>query len=207
MAMDEQTQQQLRNLMALAPIAWSGSQVRSLEQLSDEAFWDYAFNAANSVPHLSSEVAAYATYVVCQLTSGSWLLSLDALHEIIPASQPYTHLPAMPHWMPGLMAWRGDAIAVIDLDAYLCTIQERPCTRSLAYEGLLLIASVETHTLAFYVGAIGETMTIDEIQIQSLTVQTPVTDELRPMLLGRYAETWILNTRKLINSVMQRIDG
>lgn len=204
MAMDEQAQHQLKDLMVLAPIAWSGSQVRSLEQLSDEAFWDYAFKAASPVPSLPSELA---TYVVCQLSSGPWLLSLDALHEIIPASQPYTHLPAMPHWMPGLMAWRGDAIAVIDLDAYLCTIQEQSYTRSTAHEGLLLIASVETHTFAFYVGAIGETITIDETQIQSLTVQAPITSELQSMLLGRYAETWILNMRKLINSVMQRIDG
>lgn len=204
MAMDEQAQQQPGDLMALAPTAWSGLQVRSLEQLSDEAFWGYAFNAANPVPHLPAKLDAY---LVCQLSSGPWLLPLDALHEIVLTSQLYTHLPATPQWMPGLMAWRGDAIAVINLDAYLCTLQERPYTHSTIHEGSLLIASVDTRTFAFYVGTISETMTIDETQIQSLAVQLPVTDALRPILLGRYAETWILDMRKLINSVMQQING
>lgn len=28
-------------------------------------------------------------------------------------------LPATPQWMPGIVAWRGETIAVVDLDAYL----------------------------------------------------------------------------------------
>lgn len=195
--------QQLRALLALPSIAWSGSQVRSLEQLSDEAFWAYASSAANPVAHLPPEPDAY---VVCQLSSGSWLLPLDALDEIIPASQPYTRLPATPLWMPGLMAWRGDVIAVIDLDAYLSTLQTIPCACSTCHEGLLLIAHVGTRPLAFHVSAIGATRTIDEEQMQSSTERTSVADKLRPMLLGRYAESWVLDMRRLLNGIVQQID-
>lgn len=199
----QQQQQQLKDLTALPPISWRGSQVRSLEQLSDEAFWQYAFNAANSLPHLSPEPD---TYVVCQMSSGSWLLPLDALHEIISASQPCTRLPATQRWMLGLMAWRGDIIAVIDLDAYLCTLQELPYSGSTHAEGLLLITRMDTCLLAFYINAIGETMTINEAQIHALSAQTSVADTLRPLLLGKYADTWMLDMQKLISSVMQEVD-
>ena len=61
-------------------------------------------------------------YLECELSCGNCLIPLKAIVEVLPSSQQYTHLPLTPSWMPGLFAWRGETIALIDLDMYLCRV-------------------------------------------------------------------------------------
>ena len=202
MMKDEQEQQQQEKLTVLAPTALRGSQVRSLEKLSDEDFWKYAREAAHPV---SPVPPTARTCALCRLSCGSWLVPLDALREVIPFSQPCTPLPLMPYWMLGLVAWRGKVIAAIDLDAYLCALQAIAYTPPAYSGGMLLVARYEDHALAFYVTALDETQPIDTAQILPPIEQPPPVDALLDILLGRYAETWILDVPKLVSSVVQQM--
>src|SRR5579875_400173 len=200
--MGEQEQQQQEELTVLAPTLLSGLQVRSLEKLSDEDFWQYAREAVHPISPVPPSAGACA---LCRLSCGPWLVPLDALREVIPFSHPCTPLPLMPHWMLGLVAWRGEVIAAIDLDAYLCALQAIAYTPPTYKSGMLLVARYEEHALAFYVTALDKTLAIDAAQILPPTAQPLPTDALSDILLGRYAETWILDILKLVNSAVQQI--
>src|SRR5438876_7854625 len=99
----------------------------ALEQLSDEEFWRYARKLASTINRARTGVIHHAPteHLVCKLSRGYCLVPLTALYEVVQPPQgrhktyPYTLLPAVPQWMLGLVAWRGETIAVIDLDAYL----------------------------------------------------------------------------------------
>src|SRR5579875_917702 len=202
MMKDEQEHQQQGKLTVLVPTALRGSQVRSLEKLSDEDFWKYAREAAHPV---SPVPPAASTCALCRLSCGPWLVPLDALREVIPFSQPCTPLPLMPYWMLGLVAWRGEVIAAIDLDAYLCTLQAIAYTPPTYKSGMLLVARYEDHALAFYVTALDKTLAGEPAQILPPTEQPLPTEALSDILLGRYADIWILDILKLVNSAVQQI--
>ena len=89
----------------------------ALEQLNDEEFWGYVHECASFTPPAPSP----EEYLKCELSSGDCLISLTALYEVMPCPQHFALLPATPAWMVGIFAWRGETIAVIDLDAYLST--------------------------------------------------------------------------------------
>ena len=89
----------------------------ALEHLSDEEFWGYVHECASFTPPAPSP----EEYLKCELSSGDCLISLTALYEVMPCPQHFALLPATPAWMVGIFAWRGETIAVIDLDAYLST--------------------------------------------------------------------------------------
>jgi len=92
----------------------------SLEQISDEEFWDYARERANVVSRDSSRAEDdQDQYLELKLSSGSCLFPLNAILEVVPPPHRLARLPVIPTWMHGVAAWRGETIAVIDLDLYL----------------------------------------------------------------------------------------
>jgi chemotaxis signal transduction protein len=91
------------------------AQLQNLEQLRDDEFWDYARALARQVP----AAAQSKDYLECILGTGTCLLPLTTLNEVVLPPHRLSLLPATPQWMPGIVAWRGEAIAVIDLTLYL----------------------------------------------------------------------------------------
>src|SRR2546423_2052460 len=120
----------------------------NLEQLSDEEFWDYARQLARQVP----AAARPEEYVTCKLSRGDCLIPLTALYEVVRPPHRPDLLPAIPEWMPGIVAWRGETIAVIDLDAYLSGYPA-----DLPDEGILLVANYDGLPVGLLVPTIGQT--------------------------------------------------
>lgn len=94
----------------------------TLEQLSDEEFWHYAHKLAVE----GSTETPSVEYLKCELGRGDYLIPLTALHEIVPSPHQFALLPSMPTWMPGVFAWHGEIITVVDLDAYLLAKASQP---------------------------------------------------------------------------------
>jgi chemotaxis signal transduction protein len=125
----------------------------TLEQLSDADFWSYARAQANSA---APSLAQYEEYLECR---GAYrcLLPLSVLFEVVPPPHRFALLPAMPGWMPGVLAWRGETIAVVDLVAYLARSTVRS---SNVFEPIVLIAHHADLTIGLLVPAIGSTTSI-----------------------------------------------
>jgi chemotaxis signal transduction protein len=87
----------------------------TLEQLSDEEFWRHAHELALEAPAETPSIE----YLKCELGCGDYLIPLTALYEVVPSPHQFALLPSTPAWMPGVFAWHGETIAVVDLDAYL----------------------------------------------------------------------------------------
>jgi chemotaxis signal transduction protein len=127
----------------------TAEQSRKLEQLSDDEFWAYARRLAASAPL----AAPPEEYLTCVLSSGKGkqcLIPLGTLYEIVLPPHRIAPLPAMPPWMEGVVAWRGEIIAVVDLYAYLSG-QNMDGSR----EGMLVIANCASLPLGLLVSACG----------------------------------------------------
>jgi len=72
----------------------------------------------------------------------------------------------MPPWMIGVVAWRGETIAVIDLEAYLSGSSEH-----LLQEGILLIANHAGLPLGLVVLSIGQ---LSPLETEALVLDLPV---------------------------------
>jgi len=136
-----------------------------LEQLSDEEFWKQAAEAATPLSHTHT---LYNVYLVCAFHHGHCIFPLTLLREIVPPPYHFSRFPATPSWLCGLSAWHGEAIAVIDLDAYLLphasSVIRGPGEH---LDGLLLIAQHEDSTLGFFVSAVESTVCLEAEQILS----------------------------------------
>ncbi len=121
---------------------------QNLAQLSDEEFWDYARKLAHQAP----AAAQPEECVTCKLSRGDCLIPLTALYEVVRPPHQLALLPATPEWMPGIVAWRGETIAVIDLDAYLSGYPA-----DLPDEGILLVANYAGLPVGLLVPTIGQT--------------------------------------------------
>src|SRR5205823_8477882 len=88
---------------------------QKLGKVSEEGFWVYGRKLGHQVP----AAAQPEECVTCKLSRGDCLIPLTALYEVVRPPHQLALLPAIPEWMPGIVAWRGETIAVIDLDAYL----------------------------------------------------------------------------------------
>ncbi len=121
---------------------------QNLAQLSDEEFWAYARKLAHQVP----AAAQPEECVTCKLSRGDCLIPLTALYEVVRPPHQLALLPAIPEWMPGIVAWRGETIAVIDLDAYLSGYPA-----DLPDEGILLVANYDGLPVGLLVPTIGQT--------------------------------------------------
>lgn len=179
----------------------SSSQARFLEELSDEVFWKYAQEAAHVTTH---PVPVQDEYLLCELSSGCYLIPLVMLQEVVPTPQHYTVLPTTPQWVRGLLAWRGDIIVAIDLDAYLCSADE---PHPLQDGAMLLIAQYEHYTIGFYVPSLGTTVMIDATQLH---VPEPGNEHPLPtiqsVLLGSYEQAWVIDIQAILTTIVQRIE-
>jgi chemotaxis signal transduction protein len=128
------------------------TQLQNLEQLRDDEFWDYARALAHQIPAaVQSE-----DYLECALGTGTCLIPLTMLNEVVLPPHRLTLLPATPEWMPGIVAWRGEAIAVIDLTLYL---SGHPVDLSNA---ILLIVNHANIPIGLLVPSIGQTTSIQQ---------------------------------------------
>jgi chemotaxis signal transduction protein len=126
--------------------------LQNLEQLDDEEFWEYARRLAQQAP----ASAQSEEYLACILAQGTCLIPLTALNEVVLPPHHLTLLPATPEWMPGLVAWRGEAIAVIDLSLFLSNH-----TLDLS-NGILLVANHAGLPIGLLVPSIGQTIPVQQ---------------------------------------------
>lgn len=127
-----------------------------LGNMSEEEFWAFAREqAGGDLVSPSPQNAQTGQYLECVLRQGTCLLLLAAIEEVLPSPARYTLLPAMPRWMPGLTAWRGEVMAVINLEAYLSGI-DLPSTG-----GLLLCTHHAELALGLFLPAIGPSIALD----------------------------------------------
>jgi chemotaxis signal transduction protein len=132
---------------------------QNLAQLSDEEFWDYARKLAHQMP----AAAQPEECVTCKLSRGDCLIPLTALYEVVRPPHQLALLPAIPEWMPGIVAWRGETIAVIDLDAYLSGYPA-----DLPDEGILLVANYVGLPVGLLVPTIGQTTPLQSGEVYQL---------------------------------------
>jgi len=123
---------------------------QSLESISDEAFWKHAREQAEIKSNIpSTEGLRPQQYLECRLSCGAFLIPLQTLCEVMPAPHHYTLLPNIPGWMLGITQYSGSAIAVVDLDAYLCDLTGR--TGSTPSTGTLLVANNADLTVGLFI--------------------------------------------------------
>lgn len=186
-----------------------------LKQISDDEFWALARQQAV----VTENCVAREEYLECKLdgAGGYCLLALAALRQVVLPRHHLALLPAMPGWMIGLVAWRGDTLAVVDLAAYLADSTypriEQPS------EGVLLVTnanSEEKPRLSLLVPAIGLTTPIAPEQVR--TISGPDDAEaaaavkvgwLAPsrvdVVQGSYNGAMILHVPALLADIVQRI--
>ncbi len=177
-----------------------GSMEKPLEQLSDDEFWEHARKLASIVP-----VAVFPEeYLECHLRAGrTSFIALAALFEVVPPPYRISLLPAAPSWMPGLIAWRGEVIAVVDLDAYLFgAVPAEPPLATIG-EGTLLIGDFGGQPVGLLVDAIGSITAIEPDQVQSST--QPGSDIVGPYK-GIYAGSFVLDIPVLLAEVVRQIE-
>ncbi|GAC1672263.1 MAG: hypothetical protein NVS9B9_29710 [Ktedonobacteraceae bacterium] len=177
--------------------------LHNLEQLSDDEFWDYARTLAHQAP-----VAAQTEeYLECTLSHGSCLIPLTALNEVVLPPHRLALLPTIPEWMPGVVAWRGEVIAVMDLSMYLSGH-----TLDLS-NGILLVAHHAGPAIGLLVPSIGQTTPIQ--QDAQLVLQNPaetvgVSSWYLPsrasFVKGIQKESLILDMPSLLADAIQQIE-
>jgi|GEM_PF-618970 len=141
-----------------------GLSTYSLEQMSDEEFWNYARQRASVASRISfPEQDDQDQYLECKLSSGYCLLPLRAIIEVVPPPHRFARLPSTPGWMCGIAAWHGETIAVIDLDLYLSG------TGNSSPDPMLLVASHAELTIGLLVPGVGQTTTVQLEQMMPAT--------------------------------------
>jgi chemotaxis signal transduction protein len=180
--------------------------VRELERLSDEEFWQFACEQAGS----EGESIHREEYVECVLDDNDhrcWL-ALDGLSQVLSSPQRFALLPAMPPWMSGLFAWRGETLAVIDFAAYLTGSQQPSGGQSA--KGMLVIMN-DAHgtphfspSLALFVADIGLTTTIAPEQIQ-LVSSNWLAPERAALIKGSYNNVPVLDVSATLADIVERI--
>jgi chemotaxis signal transduction protein len=179
-----------------------GSHIHYLEQLNDQEFWHHAAELAAIPPPPTRTIDEY---LECDLEygreQGLALLPLASLREVVTATPRFTQLPSSPQWMPGLTAWRGEPIAVIDLAAFLSQKQAR-----IRPDKLLLIAQYEHITLGLYATVLGSLAAFPAEQIQPLNTQT--TQALQhciDAIQGIYANALILHLPTILTTMVHHL--
>lgn len=168
--------------------------------MNDEEFWSYARQRAHSVPESPSR----AEYVECKLGSGTCLIALRDLAEVLPPPHRLARLPGMPAWMAGVIAWRGETIAVANLDIYLWPTSALPFPQAAA--SMLLVTHAKSQTLGLLVPALGFTTTVEFEKISAC-------DDVADLALvgkssiveGVYVDVPILNMSALLSDLTQQI--
>lgn len=175
--------------------------IQALERMSDEEFWDYARQRAQAVP----EQLSHAEYLECKLSGSTCLVALYDLAEVLPPPYRLARLPGMPVWMAGIMAWRGETIAVANLDLYLSP-SDAADGSSRTSDGILLVVHALGQALGLLVPALGLSMTIEFEQIAPLADSANAALTLDAGIVeGVYADACILNISALLTSLVQQI--
>jgi chemotaxis signal transduction protein len=167
-----------------------GLSTYSLEQMSDEEFWNYARQRASVASRISfPEQDDQDQYLECKLSSGYCLLPLRAIIEVVPPPHRFARLPSTPGWMCGIAAWHGETIAVIDLDLYLSG------TGNSSPDAMLLVASHAELTIGLLVPGVGQTTTVQLEQMMPATTQEDV-------MRGIYDGRTVLDAPALLSGVV-----
>ena len=128
------------------------------------------------------------------------MIPLKAIVEVLPFSQHYTRLPLIPTWMRGLVAWRSEAIPLIDLDMYLCGVN------SSRLSGMLLIANYMDITVGLLVPGVGLTTKVQFEQVNpSIGPSVFYTPIRAGVIRGVYAQEPVLDVAALLPDVVQQI--
>ncbi len=175
-------------------------QIQNLEQMSDEEFWNYARQRAHILP----ETPTHAEYLECKLSGQTCLIALRNLAEVLPPPHRLARLPGVPAWMAGIAAWRGETIAVVDLDLYLTFSHGvRPAQTA---EGMLLVVHSAGRAIGLLVPAIGLTTTIEFEQISPLA-GSPVLERVLDAGIfdGVYMDMPIFTISVLLAALVQQI--
>ena len=178
-----------------------------LEQLSDQEFWDYAQSRAtpqNTLPMTGDDA------LECQTEQGDYLLPLRALREVVLPPHKLTQLPLCPLWMPGITAWRGHVLPVVDLASYFIThkTNELNTIQRPLFNSLLLILAEANILLGIQIATVGSIVTIEQTQLAS-PEEAPswYPQHLLTTLLGVYNGSVLLNPQALIDEMIQHIKG
>ena len=190
------------------------SQVDTLSQLSEEAFWNHARELVGTAPvadKLSSEqmVAVHTEYLECVMGEEHCMFPLAALHEVVPLPRHYTLLPGRPVWMVGLVAWRSVALAVIDLSLYLTgnpgIVDQSP------FPARLLITHDGDLSLGFLVHSTGDVIAVSDVlpvASDNALLANDVSGYVlarNGVIAGRYADAVVLDVSALLASIVQQL--
>ena len=174
--------------------------IQDLEQMNDEEFWNYARQRARMV----SDPPSRADYLACELSNGSFLIPLNDLAEVLPPPYRLALLPGMPTWMVGIMAWRGETIAVVDLDLFFASSQDAVLPRTT--DGMLLVVYAPGQALGLLISAPGLTTTIELEQVAPLATSThALLIQHAELFKGVHVDIPILNISALLASLVQQI--
>jgi chemotaxis signal transduction protein len=176
---------------------------QNLEQMTDEEFWQHAhIEAAKAATILSpSESAALPQYLECGLQRGTCFVPLHAIEAVIPAFSPLARLPIAPRWLHGVQAWRGEIVAVVNLDDYLSNI-DTP-----AKGGMVLIARHPECIIGLRVPEVGSTTTIAFEQLSpAITPSTLYTPARVDVIKGLYGGYPVLDIDRLLSDMTLQIE-
>lgn len=176
---------------------------QSLEQMTDEEFWQHAqIEAAKAATVLSpSESAALHQYLACGLQRGKCFVPLHAIEAVIPASSPFARLPFAPRWLHGVQAWRGEIVAVVNLDDYLSNV-DTPVNG-----GILLIARHPECVIGLHVPGVGLTTTIEFEHLAPVITPSTLYPPTRvDAIKGLYTGHPVLDIATLLSDVTLQIE-
>lgn len=201
-------------LFSVSPDAYA----EYLEQLSDIEFWNHAYEKAY-MPRSTHAFHALATVatppddtltcITCELRTAHCLLPLTYVREILPVAQHITRIPTMPSWMLGILSWRGETMAVIDLCSYLTKTSSTPLQKC-----VFLVIQHEHRSLALCVLSVESVAAV--VHTHSITPFTlpPVTEGGEPPIgiVGVWQQNnadqkqiFVLDMPALFNDVVQCI--
>jgi chemotaxis signal transduction protein len=185
-------------------------QAHFLEQLSEQEFWQYAQDLAHTeiLPLLNSE-----EYLECETMNDRYLISLRALHEIVPPPHKLTFLPLCPSWMLGITAWRGHIIPVVDLAAYFFVqlpqndTSQAPIPSVYPHSNSFLLILDGGHCfLGLQVPIVKSIITLEQAHLTTLD-QPPswYPQQLQAAVLGLYQQSVVINPQTFLSDVIQHV--
>lgn len=177
------------------------SAAHDLEQMNDDEFWNYARECASIVTRFPSREEDYQDqYLDCKLSRGSCLIPLKAIVEVVSPPHRFAQLPFSPGWMRGVLAWRDETIAVIDLDLYLYGTDASPL------DGILLVISYTDLKVGLLVPAVGLTTTVQFNQLILSTGPSMFYTPIRTgVVSGVHTEAPVLEVSALLPDLVQQI--
>ena len=176
---------------------------RLLEQMTDEEFWERARMIAIQAAAVPSmpEDAALHQYLECGLQRGTCFALLHAIEAVIPVFTSLACLPFAPRWLQGVQAWRGEIVAVVDLDSYLSGINTP------VDGGMLLIARHTECVIGLHVPEVGLTTAIEPGQLTLATDRSPLYSSAPAAVIqGVYNGCPVLDIGALLADVALRVE-